>query len=126
MELYALSNAVQTLEAGDTLLAVWQHWFIPAMINTLHPPTPTLLAKFPGACDALWREPEYAQEDDGTGDCYDAFWQLHLVRPEGRTSAPWQAVSFSQLHMGFGGLADSPCAEGLATLSGRQHGSPFV
>ena len=50
------------------------------------------------------------------GDCYDIIWQLVLTRPKDEPHAPWQTVTFSQMHMGFGGHADSPCAESLSPI----------
>ena len=50
------------------------------------------------------------------GDCYDIIWQLVLTRPKGNSEAAWQAVTFNQMHEGFGGAADSPCTEALSPI----------
>merc|ERR1719231_144275 len=110
MNIYAANELVPSLKPGDQLLISWQHWFMPKMIAALNPPTPTLLNKFPEACaTSEWTEPEYTRETNG-GDCYDVMWQLVLVRPRDAPHDPWQAVTFTQMHMGFGGEADSKCA----------------
>lgn len=86
------------------------------MIAALYPPTPRLLKGFPEACNTTeWAEPEYTRETNG-GDCYDVVWQLVLTRPKAMPHEPWQTVTFTQMHMGFGGAADSPCAEGFAPI----------
>ena len=91
---------------------------MPRMIDAFKPPTPRLLSKFPPTCPGReWEEPEYTKEEDGEGDCYDVVWQLTLTRPKGDVGAPWQTVSFAQLHMGYGGEPGSPCAEGFAPLA---------
>jgi len=115
MDIYALNRMIPTLEPRDQLLVSWQHWFLPRMIAALYPPSPRMLRNFPEACNTSeWTEPQYAREGSG-GDCYDIMWQLMLVRPKGQT-APWQAVTFNQMHQGFGGASDSPCMEALAPI----------
>ena len=41
---------------------------------------------------------------------------MALTRPAGDEHAPWEAVSFATMHMGFGGSAESPCNEGFAPI----------
>lgn len=60
--------------------------------------------------------PPLARAAQGTGDCYEVIWQLVLNRPIGDETAPWQTVSFAQMHQGFNGQADGPCSEALAPL----------
>ena len=118
MEIYSALEAVPTLKPGDTMLVAWQHWFMPRMIAALDPPTPVLINKFPPACPSEeWVEPEYAKEEDGTGDCYGVIWQLALSRPLGDENAPWQSVSFAQMHEGFSGKADGPCAAAMSPIA---------
>ena len=117
MDIYAVNKLVPTLKAGDQLLVSWQHWFIPKMIQALYPPTPKWLERFPKSCNTTeYLEPGYTRE--GTdGDCYDIIWQLVLTRPKGATDAPWQTVTFNQMHEGFAGTIDSPCIEALSPIA---------
>ena len=48
---YAIEERIGSLVAGDTMLVAWQHWFIPALIATLDPPSPLLMQRFPKSCD---------------------------------------------------------------------------
>ena len=116
MDIYAVNRLVPSLQPGDQLLVSWQHWFMPKIIAALYPPTPWLLRGFPSTCHTdLYEEPQYTRETNG-GDCYDIVWQVVLTRPKARPQDAWQAVTFNQMHMGFGGAADSPCAEAFATI----------
>lgn len=115
-DLYAVNRIIPTLVPGDQLLVSWQHWFLPRMIEVLNPPTPWWLRGFPKACNTSeWREPSYTRQGSD-GDCYDIIWQLVLTRPKGNSEAAWQAVTFNQMHEGFGGAADSPCTEALSPI----------
>ena len=65
MEIYSPLELLPSLKPHDTLLIVWQHWFMPRMIAALQPPTPTVIPKFPQNCPGIeWKEPDYAQEAD--------------------------------------------------------------
>ena len=114
-DVYAVNKLLPTLIAGQTLLVSWQHWFLPRIIQALDVPTPFLLKGFPGACNTTeWYEPDYTRQTNG-GDCYDIVWQVVFEREKG-SNKPWQAVTYSHMHMGFGGEADSPCSEGFSPI----------
>ena len=116
MDLYAVNELVPTLKPRDQLLVSWQHYFLPRMMKALYPPSPIMFKGFPNACPTTeWVEPEYTRETNG-GDCYDIIWQMILTRPKDTPDAPWQTVTFNQMHMGFAGTATSPCAEALSPI----------
>ena len=116
MDIYAVNKLVPTLKHGDQLLVSWQHWFIPKMMAALYPPTPQLLHGFPKSCNTTeYTEPSYTR-GGSDGDCYDIIWQLVLTRPKGVSDAPWQTVTFNQMHEGFAGTTSSPCAEALSPI----------
>lgn len=116
MDIYAVNEVVPTLKPRDTLLVSWQHFFLPRMMKAMYPPSPIYLRGFPDACPTTeWVEPQYTRETNG-GDCYDIVWQMVLTRPKDDASAPWQAVTFNQMHMGFAGTVESPCAEAFAPI----------
>jgi len=103
---------VQSLPAGGTLLLSWQHWFIPLIARSFETGAKGLAPQlWPSSCDySEWTEPTYTNDA-----CYDAIWQIVLYRDD--SGHPWRAQAFAQMHMGFGGLADSPCASALYPYS---------
>ena len=103
---------VQSIPSGGTLLLSWQHWFIPIIARSLET-TSTGLAPplWPDKCDySEWEEPTYT-----SGACYDAIWQIILFRE--REGQQWRSQAFSQMHMGYGGRADSPCMSAMYPFS---------
>ena len=98
---------VQNMRAGKTLFVAWQHWFLSFLVTELgfEGLVPT---SFPRSCNyTQWTEPAYAMDPE-EGDCNDVIWQVVLFRE--RPTQAWRTDSFSQLHQGFGGRQDSPCA----------------
>jgi hypothetical protein len=103
------------LRAGGTLVIAWQHEELPGVIHAfakklrLH----HAFREWPSTCDAAeWAEPSDLK---GYGQCYDLVWQLIMRRRPGETL--WEAAEASQLHMGFGGLPESPCTGAFAPLA---------
>jgi hypothetical protein len=102
---------VHHLQAGETLLVAWQHWFLTYLVTGLGLDG-LVPASYPMSCNySQWSEPPSAM-DPTEGDCYDVLWQMVLYRESPDDS--WDAESFAQMHMGFGGSEDSPCAAALA------------
>lgn len=66
-------------------------------------------------------EPAYAT-DPTEGNCYDVLWQLVLFRVSSEYA--WRAEAVQQMHMGFGGSADSPCASAFYPGSNPTSWSP--
>jgi len=102
----------QNLTAGETWFVSWQHWFIPLIAKQFDP---NGLAEphfpFPKHCNYTeWTEPDYIH-----GRCYDLMVQLVLVREI--ASRPWRIQAFTDMHMGFGGKASSPCASAFVPYS---------
>jgi len=118
MHIYAPLDVLRELTAGETLLVVWQHWFLPFLINALDLPHGGMkLTDFPDHCPSRhWNEPNYTRGPDGKGDCYGIMWQVALHRPVGDSDTPWQPVRIAQMQQGFNGRADSPCEEGVAPV----------
>ena len=106
-DIIGFEQHVQDLRAGETLFVAWQHWFLTFMANALGLDG-LVPSTYPTSCNySQWTEPEYAS-DSTEGNCYDVLWQLVLFRE--RSDESWRAEAFEQMHMGFGGHEDSPCA----------------
>jgi solute carrier family 25 (adenine nucleotide translocator) protein 4/5/6/31 len=100
----------ENLQAGETLLAAWQHWFVPFLAKSLDP-NGLVRSTFPTECKFTeWTEPGYTN-----GACYDLISQLQLYRSN--ASHPWRLQAYSQMHMGFGGNANSSCASAFLPYS---------
>ena len=98
---------VSRLEAGSTLVVFWKHHELPSLARSLHLSS----GPWPERCNAPeWPEPAYL---DGSS-CYDLMWVASLQRSA--QSKPWNATGILDLMEGFGGAAESPCAEALAPL----------
>ena len=120
------------LRVNSTLLVTWEHKLIPQLLRELGVPRdsgapPGGWPKWPEACDAAsWKNPRLRQPQPTGREklwrgapfpfhnaCFDLVWQVKFVRG-GEDGAKWEAVGARTLQNGFGGSADSPCAEGLA------------
>jgi len=104
----------QNLTAGDIWLVSWQHWFIPLLAKQFDP---NGLAEphfpFPKQCNYTeWTEPDYIGVK-----CYDLMVQLVIEREN--ASRPWRIQAWTDMHMGFGGEASSPCASAF-----KPHSNP--
>jgi len=100
----------ENLQAGETLVAAWQHWFLPFLAKTFDS-NGLVQSTFPTECNFTeWSEPEYTG-----GACYDLISQLQLYRFD--ASHPWRLQAYSHMHMGFGGHANSSCASAFLPYS---------
>lgn len=109
---------VQGMHAGETLLVAWQHWFLTFLVTALGFEGLVPVA-YPRSCNYTeWTEPAYAMDEE-EGDCYDVIWQLVLFREN--ASHAWRTDAFTQLHQGFGGRRDSPCASAFHPGSTPTH-----
>jgi len=109
---------VQGMRAGETLFVAWQHWFLTFLVTALgfEGLVPT---SYPRSCKyEQWTEPAYAMDEE-EGDCYDVIWQLVLFRES--PTRDWRTDAFAQLHQGFGGSRDSPCASAFHPDSTPTH-----
>lgn len=114
-----LAEQVAKLQKGDTLVVAWEHKAIPALLATLNVLGGSAYGSWPDSCpSASWEEPSY--ETGST--CYDAIWQVKMDVSSGTPTA----VSIQTLHEGFGGSADSPCAQDLAPEAAVAVATDFV
>lgn len=112
-----------SLANHGTTVVSWQNEDLPALLRTLAPElrVDDSFTYWPRHCDAAsWPEPKHLK---GHNKCYDLIWRLTLARPVGGGAAGWGAVRVDALHMGFGGSASSPCAEGFAPLRSEASGA---
>ncbi|KAG8468478.1 hypothetical protein KFE25_013561 [Diacronema lutheri] len=103
------------LAADGAVVISWQHEELPSLLSDLAPDLHLdgSFADWPKHCDAAaWPEPKHLKG----GKCYDLVWRLTMHRRVGEHAGAWTATGVEALHMGFGGAASSPCAEGFSPL----------
>ena len=101
---------------GGTFVAAWQHTDIPFLIKALGVPNAGDFSIWPNSCDSQsWQEPPYIAQSNS---CYDAMWQVRFSQS---SSGEWLPGPASVWHEGFGGSAQSPCAEGLQPEGDTQY-----
>jgi len=64
--------------------------------------------------DKMWQGEDFPYH----GACFDIVWQIKYVEKTGKKSGLtwWNPVSVQQIQNGFGGVPQTPCAEGLTPL----------
>ena len=105
------ARAVQEkLSCNGTVLVAWQHEDIPDLVKALAPPNRKSFTDWPPSCDAEgWSEPSYIKKNSA---CYDLI--VRLLYTPGTGPGVWEPQDVLEFHEGFGGSAQSPCAQDLA------------
>jgi len=98
------AKKVQKLACNTTMLAAWDHNFLPALMGALH--VPNAPGVWPKTCDSpTWPEPS----DLDPPVCYDLIWQVKLMGGPGA----WVPYPLVTMQQGFGGSPTSPCTQGF-------------
>jgi hypothetical protein len=104
------------LFASETIVVVWQHENIPALLAGLEVPGADAYRSWPYECDASsWPEPKACY---GSSRCYDVVWQVTFTRPSLRLNntishSRWIPRLIQTHRQGFLGSPTGECTGGL-------------
>lgn len=118
------------LKPNSMVVVTWEHKLFPKLLRKLGVAHENMISeegmkKWPQACDAKsWNDPRsvkpgkkklwHGEPFPFHSACFDIVWQVKFVSTG---KGGWEAVEAREIQNGFGGSADSPCAEGLASSS---------